>query len=142
MIILVAEDEALIALTLEMTLSDAGYTALGPAATVQRALDLTRQDIPDLALVDISLRDGDSGIELARTLGTRWGVPVLFLSGQRAEAFANQDVALGFMGKPYDAEAALAGVRVLQHLLEKGPPPPPASPRGLELFGKPSYVES
>ena len=134
--VLLVEDEFLIALTMETTLSDAGYTVLGPVATVARALELARQDIPDLALVDINLRDGGSGIELAREMHSRWMVPVLFVSGQRMDALANRDVALGFIGKPFEAAAMLAGVRVVQHLLEKRPPPPPESPRGLELFGQ------
>ena len=137
MIILLVEDEALIALTLEMTLSEAGYTVLGPVATVQRALELARQEVPDLALVNINLRDGGNGIELARELRTRWMVPVLFVSGQRSDALANRDVAMGFMGKPYDAAVALASVRLVQHLLEGRPPPPPLTPRGLELFAAP-----
>lgn len=134
--ILLVEDEILIALTLEMTLSDAGYTVLGPVATVKRALELLQHDIPDLALVDINLRGGGSGIELARELGTRWLVPVLFMSGQRTQALANQDLAVGFMGKPNTTAAVLAAVRVVQHLLEKRQSPPPARPPGLELFAK------
>lgn len=132
--ILLVEDEALIALTLEMTLSEAGYTVLGPVGNVTRALDLARQDIPNLALVNIHLQDGGSGIELARKLRDRWMVPVLFVSGQRADALAHRDVAIGFMEKPYTADAVLASVRLIQHLLENHPPPSPTAPRGLELF--------
>ncbi|MFN4088076.1 MAG: response regulator [Alphaproteobacteria bacterium] len=136
MIILLAEDEALIALALETTLREAGYAVLGPVATVGRALELARQDTPDLALVNIHLQDGGSGIELARELRDRWRVPVIFVSWQRSDALANRDVALGYLRKPYDAAVALEGVRVVQHLLEKRPPPPPKAPRELELFAQ------
>lgn len=44
--ILLIEDEALIALTLEVTLSDAGYTVLGPVASVSSGLQLAQQDTP------------------------------------------------------------------------------------------------
>lgn len=134
MIILLVEDEALIALTLEMTLDEAGYTILGPVATAARALELAERTVPDLALVNIDLRDGDSGIILASELHHRWTVPVLFVSGQRADALAHRDVALGYLGKPYDPNVVLASLRVVRHLLEKRPPPEPRTPQGLELF--------
>jgi len=114
MIILLVEDEALVALTLEMTLSEAGYTVLGPVATVRRALNLAEQTVPDLALVNIHLRDGGSGIELAGELRSRWTVPVLFVSGQRADAHAHRDLALGYLGKPYDANAVLASITFIR----------------------------
>ena len=134
MIILLVEDEALVALTLEMTLSEAGYTVLGPVATVRRALNLAEQTGPDLALVNIHLRDGGSGIELAGELRSRWTVPVLFVSGQSSDARAHRELALGYLAKPYDADAVLASILVVRHLLERRPPPPPDVPRGLELF--------
>jgi DNA-binding response OmpR family regulator len=82
MIILVAEDEALIALVLELTLRPGGHRVLGPVATVAEALRLADETAPELALVDINLQDGDDGVALARTLRDRYGTPSLFLSGQ------------------------------------------------------------
>ena len=110
MIILVAEDEALIALVLELTLRPAGHRVVGPAATAEEALRLAEQTNPELALVDIDLHDGDDGVALARTLRDRYGTPSLFLSGQVPRALANRDAALGLIRKPYDPESVLGAV--------------------------------
>ena len=111
--ILVVEDDALIAMTLEGALSDAGHTVRGPASTARRALQIAEAAAPELALVDINLRDGrGSGIGLARQLQDRWGVWSYFVSGQRAEAYAAREVALGYIEKPYDTETVLAAIDV------------------------------
>ena len=95
MILLVAEDEALIALVLELELRGAGHEVLGPAATPEEALALVAGTRPELALIDINLTGGGDGIALARALRDRHGVPSLFVSGQAPDALANQDAALG-----------------------------------------------
>lgn len=68
MTILIAEDNALIAMTLESALSDAGYIVLGSASSVERAVEIATQTPPQLALMNIPPRNGGSGIELARGL--------------------------------------------------------------------------
>ena len=88
MILLVAEDEALIALVLELELRGAGHQVLGPAATPEEALALVEETRPELALIDIDLEDGGDGVALARTLRDRHGVPSLFVSGQAPDALA------------------------------------------------------
>lgn len=132
MIILIVEDEALIAMALEADLNDAGYEVLGPASTVGRALELAEATPPDLALVDINLRGGGSGIEVARELLERWDAPSLFVSGQRLDAHRNKDAAIGYLGKPYSPQAVIASIEAASCIL-KGSPPDYVPP-GLELF--------
>ena len=133
--VLVVEDEALLALSLEGALSAAGYAVCGPTATAAEALKLAERRPPKLAIVNINLRDGrGAGIELARELLDRWGVPSLFVSGQRTEAHANRDAALGYIGKPYRPETVLKSVEVALLISEGRSPPPAAVPRELELF--------
>lgn len=90
MIILLVENEPLIAIVLEEGLRDAVHTVRGPAPTVEGALEMAQHEPPELALVNINLRGGGSGIDLAREMLDRWGVPSLFVSGQRIEAYANR----------------------------------------------------
>lgn len=134
MLILVVEDEALLAMTLEYVLVEAGHQVLGPAATASAALALAERSHPDLAFVDIMLRDGSRGTALAHELQTRWNTPVVFASASGSAAQANRDVAIGYLAKPYSPEDAVATVEVARCILEGGTPPPPAVPRGLEVF--------
>jgi DNA-binding response OmpR family regulator len=134
MIILVVEDESIIGLELEGRLQEAGHEVLGPASTVDSALQLAEGKRPDLALVDINLGDGGSGIELARKLLDGWGTPSLFLSGQTQEARENNDAALGRIGKPFSAAAVLESVEVAKQIAAGEPVSPMNVPPELELF--------
>ena len=132
MIILVAEDEALIALVLELALSLAGHEVLGPAADVEKALQLAAERRPELGLIDIHLRNRDDGVRLARTLKERWDVPCLFTSGLVIEARAASDIALGLIGKPYDPDEVVEAVATVGELLAGRQPS--RLPKRLELF--------
>jgi DNA-binding response OmpR family regulator len=132
MIILVVEDEPMIACAMAMELQDAGHEVLGPAYCVEEAEELVASQIPDLAVVDINLAGHDEGIALARRLRAEWGVPCYFVSGQVAQARANCDAALGVLPKPFEFKALIESIRVAEDLITGRPPR--ALPRGLELF--------
>lgn len=85
MIILIVEDEPIVAINLAIELEAAGHTVIGPVATSLEALALARQHLPWLALVDITLDGRADGVELARML-RQLGIPSLFLSAQPDEA--------------------------------------------------------
>ena len=139
MLILLVEDDALIAMSLEAALSDAGHSVRGPASTACPALQLAEFHPPELALVNINLRDGHgSGIELARELHRRWAVPSIFVSGQRHEAFAAREVAIGYIGKPYDPDTVLKAVEVARLVKQGRLPPREMIPQRLELFVQPT----
>jgi two-component system, response regulator PdtaR len=135
LIILIIEDDVLIAMSLDCVLSDAGHSVEGPVATATDALALAERTKPDLALVDINLRDKrGAGVDLARQLLARWNIPSLFLSAQTLEAHSSRDAALGLLGKPFTDDAVLGSVKLAEHLIRLLPPPPPVTPFGLTLF--------
>ena len=55
-LVLVVEDEFLIAMDLELLLRRHGWRVLGPAATVAEALRLLEAERPDAAVLDVNLR--------------------------------------------------------------------------------------
>jgi two-component SAPR family response regulator len=77
--VLIVEDEAVISLTLKQILNDHGYHVLGPAPTVEDALRLLAQELPDLALLDVNLR-GELVTPVANKLGS-CGVPFVLVTG-------------------------------------------------------------
>jgi DNA-binding LytR/AlgR family response regulator len=111
--VLVAEDEALIALDLEAALRGLGCAVLGPVPTVAGALALLAGGgrRPDVALLDPGLRDGWAA-PVARALAAA-GVPFAVVTGHGREALA-ADPALRDaprLAKPYrggDLRAAVA----------------------------------
>src|SRR5215210_306357 len=78
-LVLLLEDEALIAVNLHDELQDAGYEVAGPFTTCAAALEWLRSQTPDAAILDAALKDGpcrEIVLELARR-----GVPFLIYSG-------------------------------------------------------------
>ena len=131
--VLIVEDEALIAMALADSLEDAGHEVVGPAATMAEALALCEAaPRPELAVLDINLRDGSNGVDVARALLARWGVQSIFASGAMMEARRARDIALGYIRKPYEAETVLRGVEVAREVMDGRTPR--HLPAGLELF--------
>ena len=108
--ILIAEDNSLIAMVMEDDLREAGYQTVGPAATCKAALALADAHEISLALVDIDLAHGDSGIELAAELAAKHAIPCLFATGQAPDAISNAGTALGVLHKPFDGAQLTAAV--------------------------------
>ena len=78
--ILIIEDEALVAMELRFVLEDLGHEVVATVADAASALAIVRETDIDLALVDIHLSDGPTGVALGRKLGQDFGVSVLFMT--------------------------------------------------------------
>jgi DNA-binding response OmpR family regulator len=82
-LVLVLEDEALIALNVQDELQDAGYGVAGPFSTCSAALEWLRSATPDMAILDTTLKDGHCR-EIALELSRR-EVPFLIYSGYQED---------------------------------------------------------
>ena len=100
--ILVVEDEALVAMLVEDALLDAGAIVLGPVATVAEALALLRQDLPDVAVLDLNLA-GETSTPVADAL-VRMGVPFVVATGYGADGLPPGHATVPVLAKPYDPD--------------------------------------
>lgn len=96
--VLVVEDEALIAMDIQMQLEDGGWRVIGPAGTSEKALELLKDDQPQFAVLDINLGRKTS-FEVADSLVAR-GVPFLFLSGGTHEVLPDRFRTRPLLQKP------------------------------------------
>ena len=78
--ILIVEDETIVAMEIGLLLEDHGHQIAGFATDSRSALEVARRGDVDLALVDIHLSDGPTGVTLGRDLAGL-GVQVLFVTG-------------------------------------------------------------
>lgn len=79
---LIAEDESIIALSMEMYTASNGHEVCGVASTGEQALKLWEAHQPDIMLVDIQLGGAVGGIELARQIRQcNCNIPIIFTSG-------------------------------------------------------------
>ena len=69
-VVLILEDEAIIALNFQDELQDAGYRVGGPFTTCADALFWLQTNTPDVAVLDTILNDGPCG-DIARELAGR-----------------------------------------------------------------------
>ncbi|MFC5373475.1 response regulator [Brevundimonas faecalis] len=114
MTVLLVEDDAEAAAALTEALDAAGHRVVGPFHSAEAAEAATALHPIDVALLDINLSGEATGVDLARSLKTRWGVPVVFLSGDVSAAAANAELAAAMVIKPYtgrDVLDALARLR-------------------------------
>ena len=65
--ILIVEDEAIIANDIKMTLEKFGYIIIDIAKSGETALQIVKESIPDLVLVDIQLEGKLNGIDIIQT---------------------------------------------------------------------------
>lgn len=103
--ILVAEDEALIAMDIQTLLENAGYRVVGLANTPNAALTLFNQTQPDLALLDINL-GGKDIFGTASALSAQ-GTKVVFLTGHSSKKLPETLRHHPMVGKPYQPEKLL-----------------------------------
>lgn len=104
--VLIVEDEIFAALHLETAIKELGCEVIGIAPDASSALELAEKS-PDLALVDLNLRDGLTGPEIARSLANRYGTKVLILTANPQEAGEPFEGLIGVVSKPW-SDAALA----------------------------------
>lgn len=110
--ILVVEDEYFIAEELAAALTALGAIIVGPAATMERALELLAAPGCDLAVLDINLK-GKSNFRLADILASR-GVPFVFATGYDDAAVPAYHKNVPRWEKPFDAVALAATLAALR----------------------------
>lgn len=88
--VLIVEDEALVALDLVAVLEDRGFTVVGPAATVEQAMELIDRHQLSLAILDVNLGRDETSEPIAKRLkrdGIRFFVTSGYSAQQRAPVF-------------------------------------------------------
>ncbi len=112
--ILIVEDDPFIALDLQDIFETAGFSVLGPAATVSTAMTYLSGAEVDVALLDYNL-GRETSLPLAKALDAE-EVPFAFLSGQ-----INTVIKKGLtnshtiISKPFDVDRLLGHVHRLLH---------------------------
>jgi CheY-like chemotaxis protein len=107
--VFVAEDEALIALVLQDILEELGHSVVGPAARIEEACRIARDETFELAILDVKLADSDV-YPVAEILQAR-GIPFAFATGYGADSLAAPFRSRPVLPKPYTAPDVAALIR-------------------------------
>ncbi len=112
--ILLVEDDYIISMLLEKQIRRMGYEIAGKAESGERAINLTREEKPDLVLMDIELKGDMDGVEAVRQIREFSTVPVIYLTGnanEKTRREAEETKPDGFLVKPVDMDVLKQQIR-------------------------------
>lgn len=95
--VLIVEDEVIVAMSIERTLSSFGYDIVGLSTTPEDAIRIAEELKPDLVLMDINLEGEIDGIDAAEKISENSDIPVVYLT-----SYSNEETLRRAMGtNPY-----------------------------------------
>lgn len=116
--ILIVEDQFIEAKSLNVILTNAGYSTCSIARSVASAVSIVEKERPDLVLVDIMLQGEGSGIDLGKILHEK-NMAFVYLSANSNRQIleeAKPTQPYGFMVKPFRAKDVLIMLDVALYL--------------------------
>ena len=129
--VLIVEDEMIIAMDMEALISDSGHDVVGTAASLDEVEALPSELNPQLALVDLHLAQGSSGLDVCAHIQQRWPEAlIVFLTANVSKIPEDFSGAHGVIAKPFSHAGVISALR---YLSEGVFDPPPTMPRPSSL---------
>lgn len=114
--ILIAEDEAIIALDIKSVLSSYAYSVLDTARSFKEVMQMIEEHLPDLIITSLTLKDSANYFDSIVSLQKKYKFNVLFLSGSmhlseyKKKCDSNY---FSFLNKPFDTKTLLASIQTI-----------------------------
>ena len=112
--VVVAEDEALIRMDIVEVLRENGFDVVGEASDGETAISLTRELLPDLVVMDITMPKMD-GLTAAEAINKERLAPVVMLTAFAQPEFVARAIeagAIAYVVKPFTPERLLPQIEV------------------------------
>ena len=119
--ILVVEDESIVSKDIQNSLKKIGYHVIGACNNAQEAIDIAREQHPDVVLMDIMLKGNLTGIAAAEQIKLL-NIPVIFLTAYADEATlakAKITEPYGFILKPFKEKDLNISIEMAIHRHKK-----------------------
>ena len=114
-LIVIVEDERIVAKDLEIRLTKLGYSVVASAGSGEAALEYVEELQPDLVLMDIVLAGRMRGTEAAREIWERWRTPVVYLTAF-SDSMVLEDIKgsepYGYILKPFEPKQLNAVLQI------------------------------
>ena len=113
--IIIVEDDEITALNLKLSLQKHGYDIIAMCDNAVQAREKIDEYKPDVIIIDISLQEGNDGIELAKTIRQNYSIPFIYLTSYSdddiiAEAIKTEPY--GYIVKPFDPSSLHATIQM------------------------------
>jgi DNA-binding LytR/AlgR family response regulator len=116
--VLIIEDELLIAEDMRINLEKLGYYITGIGTSYNEALQLVEKDLPDIALIDIVIDGDKDGIEVAKTVKSKYKVPIIFLTSHSDKDTVEKAKTAhpnGYLVKPFNSQDLFTSIEIAFH---------------------------
>lgn len=113
--IIIVEDDEITALNLKLSLQKHGYNIIAMCDNAQDAKKEIETYKPNLIIIDISLQESNDGIELAKIIRERYGIPFIYLTSYSDDDIisqAKQTEPYGYIVKPFDPSSLHATIQM------------------------------
>ncbi len=113
--VLIVEDELIIAEDIKEILENAAYEVVGVAASSDETLQLLTTIMPDILLMDVSIKGNIDGIQLANTIRERFDLPFIYITSYTTKSVlerAKLTKPYGYIVKPYKEQDVLIAVEL------------------------------
>ncbi|MGJ4913531.1 response regulator [Bradyrhizobium sp. HKCCYLRH2060] len=111
--LLIVEDDPMIGFDLAVELEAAGFTVVGVAPTVHKALHLLELNHCDLAVLDVNLGQ-ETSAPIARALAAA-GVPFVAVTGYSVDQCPEEFATAPLLSKPFQTSRLVAALRRQLH---------------------------
>ncbi len=102
--ILIVEDEKVIAMDLQRTISKFGYHVLSTVSSGEEALNLMAKNKPNLVIMDILLEGDLDGIETGVIISEKYKTPIIYITAYAKEILLRSKITESstFLVKPFE----------------------------------------
>jgi len=113
--IIIVEDDEITALNLKLSLKKHDYKILAICDNAMDAKEQIKTFKPSIIIIDISLQESNDGIELAKIIRKKYGIPFIYLTSYTDDdiiAKAIKTEPYGYIVKPFDPSSLHATIQM------------------------------
>jgi len=113
--IIIVEDDEITALNLKLSLQKHSYDIIAICDNAMDAKEQIKTFKPKIIIIDISLQESNDGIELAKIIRKKYGIPFIYLTSYSDDeiiAKAIKTEPYGYIVKPFDPSSLHATIQM------------------------------
>jgi len=113
--IIIIEDDEITALNLKLSLHKHDYNIIAICDNAMDAKEKIKSYKPNVVIIDISLQESNDGIELAKYIKKRFGIPFIYLTSYSDDDIISKAIKTepyGYIVKPFDPSSLHATIQM------------------------------
>jgi two-component SAPR family response regulator len=100
--VFILEDEVIISIFIKKFLEKRGFDVLGTSTNGNQAVDTISDKKPDFVIIDVTLKGGINGIEVANKINEIYNPKIIFITGLDERALDSVKGDYSYLRKPFE----------------------------------------